>query len=267
LQSHDVFFEPRWFRPGGFLPPLTVAGRRLGFLIGEDLWDEGHEVHPPAELLEAGAEMLICLAASPYRRRIMEERLAHARRPQCSLLVANPCGANDELIYDGRSFALDSKGDLIAQLAAFENEVQVVDLENSAPIPSKKEDFEEELFQALALGVRDFLGKNGIGHAFLGLSGGVDSALVAVIAAQALGPERVTAVAIPSRYSDPRSTTCAQELAAALGIGFKVVELEPLHRAAEAAMGDLLAEGTAAENVQARLRAIILMGFVNRHGG
>jgi NAD+ synthetase len=115
--------------------------------------------------------------------------------------------------------------------------------------------------------VRDFARKNDLNHAVLGLSGGVDSALVAVIAAEALGAAQVTAVAIPSRYSDPRSTTCAQELAQALGIRFEVVELESLHQAAEAPLGELLIQGTAAENIQARLRAMILMTFVNRYGG
>jgi len=126
---------------------------------------------------------------------------------------------------------------------------------------------EEELFHALVLGIRDFARKNGIPRVFLGLSGGVDSAIVAVLAAEALGPENVTAVAIPSRYSDPRSTSSARELAEALGIGFEVVDLEPLHAAAEQMLGDLLAGGTGAENVQARLRAMVLMAFVNRDGG
>jgi NAD+ synthase (glutamine-hydrolysing) len=123
------------------------------------------------------------------------------------------------------------------------------------------------LYRALVLGVRDFAHKNGLNRAFVGLSGGIDSAVVAVIAAEALRPERVTAVAIPSRYTDPRSTACAQELATALGVQFEVVELEPLHAAAEAALGHLLKGGTSAENIQARLRAMILMGFVNRYGG
>jgi NAD+ synthase (glutamine-hydrolysing) len=114
--------------------------------------------------------------------------------------------------------------------------------------------------------VGDFARKNGLARAFLGLSGGVDSAVAAVIAAEALGPANVTGVAIPSRYTDPRSTSSAGELAGALGIGFEVVELEPLHAAAESALGELLV-GTAAENVQARLRALVLMAYVNRHGG
>jgi NAD+ synthase (glutamine-hydrolysing) len=115
--------------------------------------------------------------------------------------------------------------------------------------------------------VRDFIAKNRMERAFIGLSGGIDSATVAVIAAHALGPERVTAVAIPSRFTDPRSTSSAQELAQTLGIEFNVMALEGLHRAAETELGDLLTHGTGAENVQARLRALILLSLVNRYGG
>jgi NAD+ synthetase len=267
LPTHDVFYEPRWFVAGSAKPPIAVADKRVGFLLGDDLWDEGHQIHPAADLLDAGADLLICLAASPYRRKIMAQRLDHARRPHSPLIYVNLCGGNDELIFDGRSFAIDQHGDIIAQLKGFEEGVQIVDLAASAPIKPEDAIPEEKIYQALVLGVRDFVRKNQIKRAFLGLSGGIDSATVATIAAEALGPSRVTAVAMPSRYTDPRSTTCAQELAQALGIGFEVVELEPLHAATEKALGDLIAEGTAAENVQARIRAMILMGFVNRYGG
>jgi NAD+ synthase (glutamine-hydrolysing) len=270
LPTYDVFFEPRWFLPGPALPPTVVAGKRVGFLVCEDLWDEGYDVHPAAELVADGAELLVCISASPYRRGIMEQRLYHARRQHCPLVYVNLCGGNDELIFDGRSFAVDKQGGVIARLAGFEEEVRVIDLEKDAPaeLPAdKREHPEEELYRALVLGVRDFAQKNRLERAFIGVSGGIDSAVVAVIAAEALGPERVTAIAAPSRYNDPRSTTCARELAQALGIHFEVVELERLHAAAEETLGDLLDGGTTAENVQARLRATILMSFVNRHGG
>ena len=267
LPAHDVFFEPRWFLPGPALPPTTVAGTQAGFLVGEDLWDEGHDLHPPAELVASGAELLICIAASPYHRNVMEERLHYARRQRCPLVYVNLCGANDELIFDGHSFVMGGTGDPVAVLAGFEEEVRVVDLEGDAPIRPPDENAEEALHRALVLGVRDFAQKNRLERAFLGLSGGVDSAVVATIAAEALGPDRVTAVAIPSRYTDPRSTACARELSQALGIHFEVVELEPLHAVAEAILGALLEGGTTAENVQARLRAMILMGYVNRYGG
>jgi NAD+ synthase (glutamine-hydrolysing) len=191
-------------------------------------------------------------------------------------VYVNLCGGSDELIYDGQSFVVDGEGDIIAQLAGFEEEVRVLDLDNDAPDrrlletgsvePADREP-EGEIYQALALGVRDFVRKNRLERAFLGLSGGVDSAVVAAIAADAMGPDRVTGVAIPSRYTDPRSTTCAQELARSLGIGFEVVALERLHTAAEETLDHLLDESTTAENVQARLRAMILMCFVNRYGG
>ena len=267
LPTHDVFYEPRWFVAGSAQPPITVADRRVGVLLDDDLWDEGHEIHPPADLLNAGADLLICLAASPYHRKIMAQRLDHARRPHNPLIYVNLCGGNDELIFDGRSFAVDQHGDITAQLNAFDEDIQIVDLDKSTPIKPEEAIPEKEIYQALVLGVRDFVRKNQIERAFLGLSGGIDSAMVATIAAEALGPSRVTAVAMPSRYTDPRSTTCARELALALGIGFEIVELEPLHAATEAELGDLIADGTAAENVQARIRAMILMGFVNRYGG
>jgi NAD+ synthase (glutamine-hydrolysing) len=276
LPTGDVSFEPRWFVAGPSLPPTTVAGRSIGFLVGDDLYDEGYETHPPAELLANGADLLVCIAASPYHRQIMRQRLSHARRHRCTLVYVNLCGGSDELIFDGQSFAVKEDGHVVARLAGFEEEVRVVDLEKLAPRrrQSKAESTEpadgepeEEIYRALVLGVRDFARKNLLERAFLGLSGGVDSAVVAAVAAEALGPDRVTAVAIPSRYTDPRSTACAQELAQALGIHFEMVDLERLHAAAEETLDGLLEGSTAAENVQARLRAMILMGFVNRYGG
>ena len=267
LPAHDVFFEPRWFLPGATSPPKVIAGQQVGFLVGQDLWDERYDIHPAREQRAAGADALVCLAASPYHRRVLEQRLLHARRQQCPMVYVNFCGGNDELIFDGRSFALNAEGDIIAQLAGFETDLRVIDFGKDTPIKPPDAIQEEELFRALVLGVRDFAGKNRLKHAFLGLSGGVDSAVVAAIACEALGTDGVTAVAIPSRYTDRRSTTCARGLAEALGIRFEVVELEHLHTAAEETLDHLLEKGNAAENVQARLRAMILMSFVNRYGG
>ena len=297
LPTYDVFHETRWFLPGPPLPPVTIAGQRVGVLICEDLWDEGYASHPPQDLLDAGADLLIGISASPYRRGALQQRLYHARRPRCPLVYVNMVGANDELIFDGSSFALNANGDVLMQLPAFEQAVQVVDIQETRSkrqeVGSKRQeagskrqeagskrqeagskrqemekiDADEEVFRALVLGIRDFAHKNGLRQATLGLSGGVDSAVAAVIAAEALGPKNVTGIAIHSRFNDPRSTTTAQTLAATLGIGFELIELEPLHRAAENTLSELLTRGTAAENVQARLRALILMAFVNRYGG
>lgn len=267
LPTYDVFYEARWFTPGLASSPLTINGRRVGFLVCEDLWDDGYTLHPPADLLAAGAELLICLAASPFRHEILAERLVHARRPACPLVYVNLVGANDELIFDGRSFVLDGTGALTAQLPGFEPAVQVAEIGSAPPSLPPTPAPEATLFQALVLGIRDFVAKNGLVRVTLGLSGGVDSAVVAVLAAEAVGAANVTALAIPSRYTDPRSTDCARELAAALGICFEVVDLEPLHAAVEATLGSWLGDGVGAENAQARLRMIVLMAYVNRYGG
>jgi len=267
LPADDVYFEPRWFLAGQESRPVTVEGCNIGLLVGHDLWDEGFPIHPSADLIAAGAELLVCLSASPYDRQVQERRLHHARRRGRPLVVVNACGAGDELIFDGRSFVTNADGEVTAMLKAFEEDVRVVDLSCQTPVTFSETKWQQDIFNALVLGVRDFARKNRIKWAFLGLSGGVDSALTAVIASEALGPGHVTAVAIPSRYTDPRSTESARELAANLGIQFEVVDLEHLHRAAENTLGDLLQDGTGAENIQARLRAMILMSFVNRHSG
>lgn len=268
LPAYDVFHEPRWFVPGPPSRPLEIAGRRLGLLVCEDLWDEGYPIHPPADLRAAGAEALIAISASPFRLEVLGKRLHHARRAEAPVVFVNAVGANDELIFDGGSFVLGETGEVLAQLPRFAEAVEVVDLA-AGGVRAPVMEGEEELFAALVLGVRGFAGKNGLHRLVLGLSGGVDSALVAAIAAEAVGPRRVLAVALPSRHTDPRSTEAARELAATLGIGFEVVPLDPLHTEAGRALAHLLEgeAGTTDENLQARLRALVLTAYVNRHGG
>jgi NAD+ synthase (glutamine-hydrolysing) len=183
----------------------------------------------------------------------------------------NAVGANDELIFDGASFVLDAGGTLLALLPRFQEAVEVVDLGAAAsPLDEPEPDGEAELFAALCLGVTDFVGKNGLGRVFVGLSGGIDSTLVACIAREALGPDAVQAIAVPSRYTDARSTEAARELSKRLGIAFESVSLERLHAAAEESLGGLLTgvrDSAPAENLQARLRAMVLMAHVNCRGG
>ncbi len=274
LPVYDVFHEPRWFVPGPAEPPLALAGEQAGFCICEDLWSEAYAIDPPRDLRAAGAGILLCASASPYRAGVLEKRLHHARRAGGPLVFVNAVGASDELIFDGGSFVVSSSGEILASLPRFEEAVAVIDTDESPEAPSPPAPFTplaEELFRALVLGVRDFVLKNNTRRAFLGLSGGIDSALVACVAAEALGPSAVTALALPSRHTDPRSTSSARELAASLGIGFEEVPIDPLHRAFEETLAPLLAgapEGdTTAENIQARLRAVVLMAYVNRRGG
>jgi NAD+ synthase (glutamine-hydrolysing) len=270
LPVYDVFYEPRWFLPGEkTLPPIEIAGTKIGVMICEDMWDEEYPAHPGADLRAMGAEALICISASPYRRGAGEGRLYHAKRQGVPLLFVNLVGANDELIFDGGSFMLNDGGEVIAEMERFEEGVEVLNTKDTKGTKERAREVqsEEEVFKALVLGLRDFADKNGLRHAFIGLSGGIDSSVAAVIAAEALGSERVTGVAIPSRFTDPRSTESARELAERLGIGFEVVELENMHKAAEQVLGAERSAGVGGENIQARLRMIVLMSFVNQRGG
>jgi NAD+ synthase (glutamine-hydrolysing) len=287
LPVYDVFYEPRWFRPGQFHPPLEIGGQKVGILICEDLWDEDYDIHPAAELKAAGANVLVCLSASPYRQGVLEKRLEQARRVTANaqnlpLVFVNLVGANDELIFDGRSFTLEGEG--IREGKAFEEDMAIFDIRDSildARISSieyriSSNQANRKLISALTLGIRDFARKNGLKRAFLGVSGGIDSALAAVLAVKALGAENVTGIAIPSRFSDPRSTESARELCQNLGCRFEIVQLEPLHAAAESLLVELSNPATfqpsnlqpsTFENVQARLRMVVLMGYVNQFGG
>jgi len=263
LPVYDVFYESRWFVPGEkTLPPIEIAGQKIGILVCEDMWDEEYPIHPGTELKAMGAEFLICISASPYRRGSMKGRIHHAQRQGLPLAFINLIGGNDELIFDGGSFILRGE-----RLSRFEEQVRTIDLSLSRADAERNADSAEEVFHALVLGLKDFAAKNGLSRAVIGLSGGIDSSVAAVICAQALGPSNVTTVAIPSRFTDPRSTECARELASLLGMSFETVELETLHRSAEQVLGPLGSGGLAGENVQARLRMIILMNYVNRHGG
>ncbi len=261
LPSHDVFFEERWFEPASSIEPVG----ELGVLICEDLWDERYERKPARELLAAGARLLVSLNASPFRKGVLEERLRRARRAKAPLVYVNAVGAEDELVFDGGSFALDARGALLARLPRFEEALEVVETDATGDGRGGGAERPEDIFQALVLGVRRFAARNGCREAVLGLSGGIDSALVLAVAARALGGANVRALAIPSRWNDPRSESEARVLARALGARFETVSLEPLLRAAEGALD--LSGATTNENAQARLRMLVLMADVNRRGG
>lgn len=267
LPVYDVFYEPRWFLPGPPSTPLDIAGTKVGVLVCEDLWDADYGQDLATPLIEAGAELIVVPAASPYRTGIQALRLAHALEISVPVAHVSVVGATDELIFDGQSFVTDGRGRLLAELPLLEESVRVVDTASSKAIAPREPDVDAERYSALVLGLREFAAKNGLEHAVVGLSGGIDSSVVAVLAAAALGGDRVTGVAMPSRYSDPRSTTTAEALAANLGMHFAVRPIDDLHAAAEASLSGLLGDGTAAENVQARLRMLILMAYVNRLGG
>lgn len=279
LPCDDVFLEPRWFTPDeGPARPVELTlrdgrTRRVGLLVCEDLWDEAYARSPARELLDRGAEVLLCLNASPFRRGIARERLRLARRPGVPLVYVNAVGAEDELVFDGASFAVDARGRLLATLPAFDEGLVMIDVDEpgAQEEPAADEEADDRAVRAaLVLGLRDFARKNRLGGVVIGVSGGVDSALVAALATDALGPERVLGVQLPSRFTSQRSLDDSHALCAALGVRLEVVPLEPLHAASETLLGACLPGGpgaTTAENVQARLRGLVLMAFVNRTGG
>ena len=277
LPTYDVFDEGRYFEPGVGSEPIDFDGRRLGAMVCEDAWQpiEGHHaVDPVADLAAAGADMLINLSASPFTVGKRQVRIdlfgGHARRHGLPLLMCNQVGGNDELIFDGGSMVFNGQGELVAEAPVFETSVLVVDVDELGPAvePARHAD-EEMIYRALTLGIRDYLHKCGFQRAGIGLSGGIDSTVTAVLAAEALGPSNVLGVSMPSRFSSQHSKDDARELANNLGIDYAVVPIEPAHQA----MMDMLAPvfgdrapDVTEENLQARVRGNILMAISNKLG-
>jgi len=285
LPTYDVFDETRYFESGGRCKCITFRGLKMGLSICEDLWDAaalGRNIYgdDPIGLLAAdGAEVVINMAASPYqlgKAALREELFARqARRVGAPIIYVNQVGGNDELIFDGGSCVVAADGRVIARAKSFQQDLLIVDLpdrEETKPPPARIEPVGDEiarLSSALKLGLRDYVTKCGFRSVVLGLSGGIDSAVVATLAADALGPENVNALAMPSRYSSGHSLTDAEELARNLGIHYAVVGIEPMHKAFEASLADVLAsagEHAAAENIQARIRGTLVMAASNALG-
>jgi len=280
LPTYDVFDEARYFEPGGQTEPCVFAGRRLGVVICEDMWSQEeffsrplYALDPVASLCESGADLLINISASPYTLGKHETRVrimsAHVRRHGVPIVCVNQVGGNDELLFDGAS-CLVADGEVLAQAKAFTEDMLVVDVDRLHGL--RREHLPAgpaSLYEALVMGVRDYTRKCGFRTAVIGLSGGVDSALVAALAAAALGPENIHGVALPSRYSSAHSLHDAETLARALGIRYSRISIEDTHLAFERALADEFAgrePDFAEENIQARARAVILMALSNKFG-
>jgi len=279
LPTYDVFDETRYFEPGERGGCIDLGGRRIGLSICEDLWDApalGRELYgddPIARLIADGAEVIVNMAASPYqlaKASLREELLCRqATRSGATIVYVNQVGGNDELIFDGGSCVVSPTGTVLARAASFREDLLVVDLDAPTGRIEPVGDEMARLSAALKLGLRDYVRKCGFRSVVLGLSGGIDSAVVATLAADALGPENVHALAMPSRYSSDHSLTDAAALAENLGIGYQVIPIEPMHAAFEGALGEVLGdqgEDTAAENVQARIRGTLVMASSNAGG-
>jgi NAD+ synthetase len=277
LPTYDVFDEDRYFEPGPASEPVVLNGRRLGITICEDAWRPAtprHKADPVAELCAAGADILINVSASPFTQGKRQVRLdlfgGHAARHRRPLLMVNQVGGNDELVFDGGSMVFDGQGRLVAEGPLFEESLIVVDVDRMPPpvAPAATCD-EEQVFRALVLGIRDYLHKCGFQKAVLGLSGGIDSALTAVLAVEALGPRNVLGVSMPSRFSSQHSCDDARRLAENLAMPYRVIPIEPAHQALldmlQPAFAGLPADITE-ENLQARIRGVTLMALSNKFG-
>ncbi len=276
LPNYQVFDERRYFASGrdaGQGPVVVdVQGLKVGLLICEDAWFD----EPAASAVAAEAQLLVVLNASPFhleksgeREERMAERARAARRP---LLYAHLVGGQDEMVFDGASFALDAAGRLAARAKSFEQDLLLLDLAadgtpagRTEPLPS----LEAQAWQALVTGVRDYLGKNGFPGAIIGLSGGIDSALVLAIAVDALGADQVRAVMMPSPYTADISWIDARDMAARLGVRYDEIAIAPMFDAFRAGLAPQFAglpEDTTEENLQARIRGTLLMALSNKSG-
>ncbi len=279
LPTYDVFDEDRYFEPASRVEPFDLLGKKLGVTLCEDIWTEHYlprplyDVEPVRSLIEQGAEIIVNLSASPFSlhkpaiRREMVGALARAyQRPIC---YCNAVGGNDQLIFDGNSIAVNASGELIAQLASFQEEEAIIDTDAAFTIEFREGKTPEELFAALSLGLRDYLRKCNFKSAVLGLSGGVDSAVVAVIAVDALGAENVVGVSMPSPYSSRGSIDDALALARNLGIKCLEIPITNAFAALKSQFAEIfkgLPENETEENMQPRLRAMTLMALSNKFG-
>src|SRR5437667_2483110 len=279
LPTYDVFDEDRYFEAGRCAVPFDVHGRKIGVTICEDIWTDDYlprplyDIEPVRNLVEQSAEIIVNLSASPFRLGApacrFEMIAAQARTHQRPICYCNVVGGNDQLIFDGNSIAVNASGNLIAQLTAFREDAKVVDTDWTDPIEFYEGKTPEQLFAALSLGVRDYFRKCNFHSAVIGLSGGVDSAVTAVIAMDALGAENVTGVSMPSPYSSRGSIDDARALARNLGIKFFEIPITDAFRDFKAQFKEIfkgLPENETEENMQPRLRAMTLMALSNKFG-
>ena len=278
LPTYDVFDESRYFEPGKKSEPILWKGHRIGITICEDIWTEDYlqrplyDRDPVQELAEQGIDLLLNLSASPFhlgkptlRRSMLGGVSRHARVP---VVYCNSIGANDQLVFDGHSIVTDANGGIMAQFPGFEECTQVVDLSRTAEKDAPYDECEPaQLYRALRLGLRDYATKSGFSSVCLGLSGGIDSALTAAIAADALGPENIHGLTMPSPYSSGGSVDDSLALAKNLGIRCDEVPIRAAFEAIKETMAPLFKgrpEDVTEENMQARIRGLLLMALSNK---
>lgn len=297
LPTYDVFDEDRYFEPGENSNYFTIGELKIGVTICEDLWNNeefwgkrSYAGDPFSDLAKLGVDLVVNLSASPYsagKRGVRSAMLQHSViRCGIPIIYANQIGGNDDIIFDGSSFAVNRKGDLIEVLASFETDFAVLEYDaakqdlvgsnqqspagiEAAPLSFYPAVGNAEIWAALVLGVRDYVRKCGFSKVVLGLSGGIDSALVAAIASCAIGPENVLGVLMPSPYSSDHSVNDALELARNLGIAIELLPIGDLMETYDRTLADLFVNttfGIAEENIQSRIRGNLLMAISNKFG-
>ena len=285
LPNYGVFDEFRNFKPGNHSLVIRVVGVDIGIAICEDIWQEGG---PVAELAKRNIGLFLVPNGSPFEANKNDLRLAlvqrRAQQINAPLAYVNMTGGQDDLVFDGDTIVVDADGSLIARAPQFEDGLMVIDLDvklassdpdliiSEPPILKYKKliagaaprlDELAQIWQALVVGLRDYVVKNNFPSVVLGISGGIDSAVVAAIAADAIGPERVHGIALPSKYSSDHSLSDAKALAMAIGLKYRIIEIEPI---VQSFISNLGLAGLAEENVQARVRGTTLMGLSNQEG-
>jgi len=281
LPSYDVFDETRYFKPANYRHPIIFKGVNLGITVCEDIWNDKdywnrkiYEIDPLEELISQGAEIIINISASPYyygKIKLRLDMLSYiAQKYKRPIVYVNQVGGNDELIFDGSSLVITEDGKIAWRGKSFEEDFGIVDFENLSfvkDINFIKEDI-EFIYKALVLGIKDYFSKLGFKKAVVGLSGGIDSSVTAVLAVSALGPENVLGVSMPSRYSSEGSIKDAEKLAKNLGIDFRIIPIEMIFKSYLETFnpnGNPIMD-LAEENLQARIRGNILMFISNREG-
>jgi NAD+ synthase (glutamine-hydrolysing) len=286
LPTYDVFDENRYFTPGNEPNYFTIDGIKIGLTVCEDLWNDedfwgkrSYGVNPIEELAKHNIDLSINLSASPYsvgKQQVREAMLKHtAIKYDRAVLYVNQVGANDDLIFDGCSLGFDRSGELVCRGTSFDRDLIIVEFDESkqdlkpGEIKPLNDCDDAEVWQALVLGVRDYLSKCGFQKVILGLSGGIDSALVAAIAAEALGADKVLGVLMPSPYSSEHSVTDAIAVAANLGINTETIPIGELMQGFDRTLEPLFTGtefGLAEENIQSRIRGNLLMAISNKFG-
>jgi NAD+ synthetase len=281
LPFYDVFDESRYFEPGQSVCVHNFRGRRVGITICEDVWNDKHfwrnrlyTRDPVEECVEAGTNLLLNIASSPYNTEKIQLRhdmlKSIATRQGIPVVYVNHVGGNDQLVFDGSSLAFNGRGELCARARSFAEDLVIFDTDDGArEIHPAPESTAEEIYQALCLGVRDYVHKCGFRKVLVGLSGGIDSSLVATIATGALGPANVLGIGMPGPYSSPGSIRDAETLAQNLGIEFRVIPITPVFESYLQTL-DPAFEGeprdVTEENIQARIRGNVLMALSNKFG-